>query len=431
MINQNNLTNEELEILQIGVANGTIDLNEVREENNAMNRKEILIAHEEFCKIWQASDGRWKTKIPDATKKAGYRLIAKSSKENLENAIIEHYKALEAKKKKDSITLASLYPIWRKQQINNGRSSRTIRIHDENWKKYYENDNIVNQPIKKLTVADLEDWCNSLVNKNHMTKKKYYTVTRIIRDCFKQSYKKGLISTNVFQKIEIDPRIFTAPPIYKDKDRVFLKSEQDSIKELALADFNKNDSLACIGIILCFEIGTRLGELVALKWSDIDYNIPNYICIQRMESKLEQTNEQGNYLPAERIVVDHTKTQAGLRDVFLSEYAKELLGMIRNWHTKHHITSEYIFVNKSGQRLYSTGFDSRIKKYCSHLGIKTKRMHSIRRTYISKLFDGNVNISTIQQMCGHADKQTTLNNYVYDCSDLSERNAKIEQALRN
>lgn len=425
------LSQEQIEVLKNAISHGNLDIDEVRNQNNAMKRIEILKAHENFCRIWQASDGRWKTKLPDESKKSGCRLLAKSSRENLENAVIEHYKLLESDKRKESVTLATLYPIWREQQINKGLSSRTIRILDENWKKYYENDNIVNQPIKNLTVADLEDWCNSLINKNHMNKQKYYNVTRIIRDCFRLSYKKGLISTNVFQKIEIDPRIFTAPPIYKDKDRVFLKSEQDDIKELALVDFSENDSLACLGIILCFEIGTRLGELVALKWLDIDYNIPDHICIQRMESKAERTDAKGNYLPAERIVVNHTKTQAGLRDVFLSPYARKLLEMARHWHTEHHIESEYIFVNKSGQRLYSTAFDSRIEKYCSHLGIKTKRMHSIRRTYISKLFDGDVNISTIQQMCGHADKQTTLRNYVYDQCDLSERNAKIEQALRS
>ena len=150
-----------------------------------------------------------------------------------------------------------------------------------------------------------------------------------------------------------------------------------------------------------------------------------------MESKLEQVDEQGNYLPAKRIVVEHTKTQKGIRDVYLSNYARELLEIIKQWHIRHNITSNYIFVDEYGNRLYSTAFDSRIEKYCSYLGIKVKRMHCIRRTYISKMFDGGVNISTIQQMCGHADKQTTLNNYVYDRSDLLERNAKIEQALQN
>ena len=363
-------------------------------DDTIMKRTEILIAHEEFCKIWQASDGRWKTKIPDATKKGGYRLIAKSSKENLENAIIEHYKALEAEKKKDSTTLATLYPLWKEQQVNKGRSSRTIRCYDDMWKKYYN-------------------------------------VTTSIRGCFKMAYKMKIIPVNEFEAMEIEEQNFADKPVYKDTDRVFLKSEQERLVKFALQDYYAKDSVASLGIVLCFELGVRLGELVALKWSDISYNIPDHICIQRMESKIERTDEQGNYLPAKRVVVNHTKTKSGLRDVYLSSYAKELIEIIRNWHTRHHITSEYIFVDEHGKRLYSTAFDSRVERYCSRLGIRAKRMHCIRRTYISKLFDGNVNISTIQKMCGHADKQTTLNNYVYDRSDLDERNAKIEQALRN
>lgn len=138
-----------------------------------MKRIEILIAHEEFCKIWQASDGRWKTKIPDATKKGGYRLIAKSSKENLENAIIEHYRALEAEKKKDSTTLATLYPLWKEQQVNKGRSSRTIRRYDDMWKKYFENESIVSRDITKLTVAELENFINKLSSCKKGCRKSY------------------------------------------------------------------------------------------------------------------------------------------------------------------------------------------------------------------------------------------------------------------
>ena len=431
MTYKDNFTKEEVELLKSCVASGIIDLNEVRNKNTAMKKTEILIAHEEYCKIWQASDGRWKTKIPDATKKGGYRLIAKSSKENLENAIIEHYKALEAEKKKDSITLATLYPLWKEQQVNKGRSSRTIRIYDEVWKKYYHNDDIVNRTLKELTVADLEDWCNALITTYNMSKKKFFNVTVIIRGCFKMAYKKRIVSVNEFDTIEIEEQNFADKPVYKDTDRVFLKSEQERLVKFALQDYYAKDSVASLGIVLCFELGVRLGEVVALKWSDISYNLPDYIYIQRMESKIERTDEQGNYLPAKRVVVNHTKTKRGIRDVYLSSYAKELIEIIRNWHTRHHITSEYIFVNELGERLYSSAFAYRIENYCKHLGISVKRMHCIRRTYISKLFDGNVNISTIQKMCGHADKQTTLNNYVYDRSDLDERNAKIEQALRN
>lgn len=426
-----NFTKEQLELLKFCSENDIINWNEVRNLNTTMKRTEILNAHNDYCRIWQASDGRWKTKIPDATKKSGYRLLAKATRENLENSIVEHYKMLEDKKKKESITLSTLYPTWRQQQINKGRSSRTIRIYDEVWKKFYQNDEIIKCPIKDLTVADLEDWCNTLITSYSMNKKKYYNVTTIIRGCFKMAYKKRILSVNEFDTIEIEEHNFEDSPTYRDADRVFLKSEQKQISALSLEDYQKKDSIACIGIVLCFEIGVRLGELVALKWSDISYNIPDYIYIQRMESKLEQTDSHGNYLPAKRIVVNHTKTKNGLRDVYLSNYAKELLEIIRNWHKQHNIQSEYIFVDKNSNRLYSTAFDSRIEKYCSHLGIKTKRMHCIRRTYISKMFDGGVNISTIQQMCGHADKQTTLKNYVYDRSDLYERNTKIEQALRN
>lgn len=424
------LTKEVFSELQTAVLHGNIDLDDVRNRNDIMRRNQILKVQKDFYTIWQATDGRWKTKVPDPSTKSGVRLLAKSKRENLENSIIEHYKKLEDEEKTKSSTIFTLYPIWKEQQKNKGRSSRTIRIYDDFWRKYYKDSAIVNIPINKLNVGDLEDWCYSLIRTYSMNKKKYNNVTVIIRNCFKIAYKRKIISENEFSKIEIESFSFADAPVYKNDDRVFLKSEKAKVTQLAFDDYYTKHSLACLGIVLCFEIGCRLGELVALKWEDISYNIENHICIRRMESKIEKTDKDGNYLPAIRKVVNHTKTKNSIRDVYLSEHAREILNMIKEWHRQHNINCEYIFVNEQGQRLYSTAFDSRIEKYCEHLGIKVKRMHAIRRSYISTLFDGGVNISTIQKQCGHADKQTTLNCYVYDTSDLEERTRLIEKALQ-
>ena len=57
-----------------------------------MTKKRILEQHEKFCSIWQASDGRFKTKLPDENKHDGKKLIAKASREDLEKCIVKWYK---------------------------------------------------------------------------------------------------------------------------------------------------------------------------------------------------------------------------------------------------------------------------------------------------------------------------------------------------
>lgn len=55
------------------VEHGIINKADVLEKVEIMNNKEILEQHEQFCKIWQATDGRYKTKLPDESKPNGKR----------------------------------------------------------------------------------------------------------------------------------------------------------------------------------------------------------------------------------------------------------------------------------------------------------------------------------------------------------------------
>ncbi|MFA9379057.1 MAG: hypothetical protein ACERKZ_20275 [Lachnotalea sp.] len=89
---ENKLSKEQIQALSIANQYGIINLDDMFETVTKMNESKILEEHKNFCEIWQATDGRWKTKLPDKTKKDGKRLIAKTSKAALEEMIIEWYK---------------------------------------------------------------------------------------------------------------------------------------------------------------------------------------------------------------------------------------------------------------------------------------------------------------------------------------------------
>ena len=92
---------------------GIIDKADVLEKVKIMKNKEILEQHEQFCKIWQATDGRYKTKLPDESKANGKKMIAKTCREDLEKCIIKYYKSRQ-KQKENPRTMKALYPEWLK-----------------------------------------------------------------------------------------------------------------------------------------------------------------------------------------------------------------------------------------------------------------------------------------------------------------------------
>ena len=93
LINRNILLTNKAEndsdaLLKYLQENDIVDLSYMRNQMKMIERKKILNQHS--YKIWQGSDGYWRTYIPEEG--AERKLIKKKQKEKLEDAIIENYK---------------------------------------------------------------------------------------------------------------------------------------------------------------------------------------------------------------------------------------------------------------------------------------------------------------------------------------------------
>ena len=109
----------------------------------------------------------------------------------------------------------------------------------------------------------------------------------------------------------------------------------EQIEAEALQDFAESGYTACLGIILCFQLGARLGEMVAIKWSDIEEEKPNHIHIQRMERKVHAQQPDGTWKCLGYEVVNHTKSEAGDRNTYLPRKARKILQNIQEWTEEH------------------------------------------------------------------------------------------------
>ena len=94
-----------------------INLTDVREKI-AMDRRNELLARHKYD-IWPASDGYWKTYLPDETRKNNRRPIKRKSFTDLQQDIIDYQEELERQltaqhpnKRKRNITLNDLFLEW-------------------------------------------------------------------------------------------------------------------------------------------------------------------------------------------------------------------------------------------------------------------------------------------------------------------------------
>ena len=168
-----------------------------------------------------------------------------------------------------------------------------------------------------------------------------------------------------------------------------------------------------------FQTGLRVGELSALKRSDID--------IARMRITVRRTETSYDGPDGHRVidVSDEAKTSAGNRVVYLPETAKWTLGQIGRLNPLR----EWLFSYEDGRRIHGKAFCDQIHRACKAVGIPERSTHKIRKTYASALLDGSVNEKLVQKQLGHSDIYTTKTYYRRDRMTEAEKLAEVNHIV--
>lgn len=414
-------------LLRLEDESDTIIFNEVRKSIKLMTKQKILQIQDQFCKPWLASDGRWKVKVPDDTKSSGYRLIARKSKENLENEIVSCWKNFCNCEKE--ITLETLYPEWLAYKELHIQSSSYLRRISDDWNRFYADTDIVKIPIANLDKLTLDKWAHKMIKDFSMTKTCYYNMSMIMRQSLKYACEKGYIEKSPFDKVEINTKLFQRRKKPLDSTQVFLTNEQERLEEIAIEQFHKSDCSWYLAIPLMFQLGIRAGECISLKFSDINEEQQGYIHIQRMRVAEYILDGDSPKLVGYKDV-EHTKTSAGDRNIYLTERARYILNILQNWNANHGFSTEdFIFTSSKG-RPRESGINYRLKKCCKLANIPARSQHKIRKTYISTLIDNpDLNINFIRSQAGHESEKTTYQSYCFNRKTDLQTEMAMETAL--
>ncbi len=370
--------------------------------------------------IYQDAKGRWYTYVEDSTRKNNRRLIAKSTKEKLEDALVKHYKEADEDYKLKRATLETLHPVWLEHKSMHTNAKTSITRLESDWKTYYLNSDIIKVPIISLTKLMLDEWVHTLIQTHHLTKKKYYNITLIIRQELAYAVDLGIIQSNPMDSVKVNgKRMFRPEKKKPNETQVYLESEFIQLKELAWEDYEnkvKVYELSPLAVLFMFYTGVRISEVCTLRYEDILTSDSILIC--RMLRR--DTKE----------IVDHPKGTYGHRTVFLPSEAKHLIQTAKERQQELGVDDNGYIFSINGQYVSYHAVSDLYRKYSQKLGIIKKTSHKARKTYISNLIEGNVNINTIREMVGHVDERTTLGNYCFDVCTEKERFQRIENALK-
>lgn len=231
---------------------------------------------------------------------------------------------------------------------------------------------------------------------------------KVLNIAFTKAFKDKLIAENPCQDIEIPKR--------QGKPRkTFTPEELDLLfKQLA-------DSRWIWAVRFLLVTGLRRGELLALKWSNVDFT-NRKITIEHSYSSsgLGDTKDADvHYVPLSDAAILYLNSQ---KEMLIQEFNP----ILYNQELKK---TDIIFPSENGTIMRPDSFSNVIKRAAAKVGVHASP-HMFRHTFVH-MSKGLMSLSELQEVLGHDESTTTLDIYGAMLSDTVKVASKIDEAFKN
>lgn len=167
-----------------------------------------------------------------------------------------------------------------------------------------------------------------------------------------------------------------------------------------------------LGIYISLSTGLRIGEICALKWSDINVT-DSTITVSRTIERIYLIEGEKKHT---ELVISTPKTKNSCREIPMS---KELLAMIKP--LKKVVNDDfYVLTNDehpTEPRTYRNYYNGLMTK----LDIPKLKYHGLRHSFATRCIEAGCDYKTVSVLLGHSNISTTLNLYVHPNMEQKKR----------
>ena len=257
--------------------------------------------------------------------------------------------------------------------------------------------------LKDLTANTLQKLLNKKRNEG-LSASSVRGVFKVISCAYKEAYKNNYVKRNICDLV-------TLPKEQQREMRVFTLVEQQ-----ALQDALKGERLG-IGVLLSL---MRIGEILGLKFSDIDFKE----CTITVRRSLNRLTLYDNSEKKTDIVISEPKTSNSNRVIPLQEFLipllkehKQMLAVEKKRVCQLYNDNDFVICNEFGKCIEPRTYQVFFKNMLEKAKIETTHFHTLRHTFATRALENGFDVKVLASVLGHANASTTLNKYVHALPD--------------
>ena len=381
--------------------------------------------------------------------KNSYRLIVHEGYD-LNGKPLRHTKTVHGTKKDAEVELAKFVTEVQNGLVVDGKSL-TFCEFTEIWKRDYGSKELAPSTYKrycriletrllpyfghfyinKLKPTDIMRFYDLLYNDTQIIRKKNNNGKKTLRPLSGKTILehhrllRAMLHKAVYwQLIVANPAERVQPPKAKKPKRRYYDDEQTKILLENLETLSEDQIKYKVAIILTVFTGVRLGELMGLEWTDIDF-----------KNGIVNINRASQYLADKGVFTKVPKTESSIREVAIPDFVISLLDEYKLWYEDQKslygelwTNSNRLFVQNDGKTMHPSTISKWFVKYIEQIGLPVINFHGLRHTNATLLISQNIDVAVVAARLGHAQITTTFNFYVHP---IISHNRKAGNVLEN
>lgn len=242
--------------------------------------------------------------------------------------------------------------------------------------------------VLRAFLADLQDQ-----NLAPATVKGIY---RLLSSALQSGVEIGLVAHNPCDRVR-------QPAAKRSRQRVLTTKEQQLV-------LTKAQQVEQLPTLLALHTGMRLGEICALKWSDVDFE-RGMITVNSTVQRVRMP-EQDGCRPRTTLLVSTPKSAQSFRSIPMN------MVLVQALQQRAAKAPDGTFVlSASDHPMDPRTVQRQFKQFISETGLKNVHFHTMRHSFATRLIELGVDVKTVSVLLGHSSVQTTLDYYVHSLLD--------------